>query len=280
MSARPLRELPTVLTCFAFREEYFPELDGMLATVKRHHPDWPVVVGRGAPSADGVATLDVESPSGRCHWTLPVPLHLGGGEDDWRKITRMKSWWLEEVWRQFGGLANTLCNRMMWLDADARLNAPLGFELDPGVETIAGPWWYDPNDSRHDTITSGMLLFQGAEHGPMADILRLWRQSCLEEIENLAASTVPWADGDQEVLSRVLTQSARAGLSFHILKLDHDEYVGIPSDKGEPRPGALVDHWMMSAKMGRKGKRGEDWPPPEHLRRIHRDDDKERSEIN
>jgi hypothetical protein len=101
----------------------------------------------------------------------------------------------------------------------------------------------------------------------MAEILKLWRQSCLEDIKNLAPSTAPWADGDQEVLTGVLTRSAEAGSNFRILKLDHDEYVGIPSDKGEPRPGALVDHWMMSAKMGRKGWRGDDWPPPEHLRR-------------
>ncbi|MGA9770430.1 MAG: hypothetical protein WBV94_15430 [Blastocatellia bacterium] len=268
MSARPLRELSTVLTCFAFREEYFPELNFMLATVKRHHPDWFVVVGRGVPTVSGVAKFDVESPSGQCEWTLPIPLNLGGGEDDWRKITRMKSWWLEKVWHGFRELVNTPCNRIMWLDADARLNAPLGFELDPEAEVIAGPWWFDPNDSRYDAITSGMLLFQGTRHGPMAEILKLWRQSCLQEIENLVPSTVPWADGDQEVLTRVLAQSIETGLDFHILKLDHDEYVGIPTDKGEPRPGALVDHWMMSAKMGRKGWRGDDWPPPEHLRRV------------
>ena len=40
-------KLPAVLTSFAYREEYFPELDGMLATVRQHHPDWKIVTGRG-----------------------------------------------------------------------------------------------------------------------------------------------------------------------------------------------------------------------------------------
>jgi hypothetical protein len=267
MTARPLRELSTVLTCFAFRDEYFPELNGMLATVRRHHPDWPLVIGRGALIGSGLARFDVETPSGLYQWDLPVPLHLGGGEDDWRKITRMKGWWLEEVWSRFGGLAGPPCNRIMWLDADARLNAPLDFGLDPEAEIIAGPWWHDPNDSRYDTITSGLLLLQGVGQGPVAEILNGWSRACLEQIENLAAPKVPWPEGDQEVLTDVLAQSSEAGLSFSILKLDHEQYCGIPTEKGEPQPGALVDHWMMSAKMGRKGKRGEDWPPPEHLRR-------------
>jgi hypothetical protein len=34
MTARPLAQLTTVVTCFAFREEYFPELSGMIATIK------------------------------------------------------------------------------------------------------------------------------------------------------------------------------------------------------------------------------------------------------
>jgi hypothetical protein len=239
----------------------------MLATVRRHHPDWPLVIGRGALLHGGVARFDVETPSGQGVWTLPVPLSLGGGEDDWRRITRMKGWWLEKVWDQFGGLASPSCHRIIWLDADARLNAPLDFGLDPGAELIAGPWWHHPNDSRYDTLTSGLILFQGARQGPVAGILKRWSQACLEQIENLAPPTVSWPEGDQEVLTNILAQLPVAESSFSILKLDHDKYCGIPSDKGEPQPGALVDHWMMSAKMGRKGKRGEDWPPPEHLRR-------------
>jgi hypothetical protein len=164
-------------------------------------------------------------------------------------------------------MAHPPCHRIIWLDADARLNAPLDFRLDPGAEVIAGPWWQHPDDSRYDTITSGLLLFQGAAQGPVADILQRWSRACLEQIEKLAAPTVPWPEGDQEVLTHTLAQAAEAGLNFDLLRLDHDKYCGIPTDEGEPQPGALVDHWMMSAKMGRKGRRGDDWPPPEHLRR-------------
>ena len=106
MIAQTVKDLPVVLTCFAFRDEYFPELSGMLATVRRHHPDWPLVIGRGALMEGDVARFDVETPFGQCEWTLPVPLSHGGGEDDWRRITRMKAWWLEKVWDRFGGLAS------------------------------------------------------------------------------------------------------------------------------------------------------------------------------
>ena len=33
--------LPAVLTCFAYREEYFPEMEGMLATIREHIPTGP-----------------------------------------------------------------------------------------------------------------------------------------------------------------------------------------------------------------------------------------------
>ena len=266
MSARPISDLPTVLTSFAFRDEYVPELEGMLATVRHHHADWPLVIGRGAP-ADGAARFAVETPSGQREWLLPVPLALGGGEDDWRRITRMKAWWLEAVWQEFGALAGPPSHRILWLDADARLNAPLDFELGPDEEIIAGPWWHHPDDSRYDTITSGLILFQGSAGGPVAEVLRRWSLACLEQIEHLGAPTVPWPEGDQEVLNSVLSQSPDLASRFRLLKLDHDKYCGIPTDSGEPQPDALVDHWMMSAKMGRKGWRGDDWPPPERLRR-------------
>lgn len=270
MNTRPLREMPTVLTCFAFRDEYYAELDGMLATVKQHHPDWPQVIGRGGVRDGNAARFEVETPSGQFQWSLPVPLHLSGGEDDWRKITRMKGWWLDEVWCRFGEMNDASCNRIMWLDADARLNAPLDFELDPAAEIIAGPWWDDPNNGDYDTITSGVILFQGASNGPVAKILKLWREACLEQIQNLPAPTVPWLEGDQEVLTKALAQFPEEDSGFKILKLDHDKYCGIPMANGEPQPDALIDHWMMSAKMGRSGKRGPDWPPPEHIKRASR----------
>jgi hypothetical protein len=271
MIARQLKDLPTVLTCFVLRDEYFSELDGMLATVERHHPDWPWVIGRGVLTNDGGAIFDVEAPSGQSRWPLPVPLNLGGGEDDWRKITRIKGWWLSEVWNHFGGLADPLRHRVLWLDADGRLNAPLEIELDPMAEAIAAPWWFNPNDSAYDTITSGLLLLQGASHGPVAKILSLWSHACLQQIEHLGPSIVPWADSDQEVLTTVLAQLPESDSNYSLLKLDHDRYCGIPDAQGDPQPDALVDQWMMSAKMGRKGRRGEDWPPPEHLRRASRE---------
>jgi hypothetical protein len=267
MIARQVKDLPVVLTCFALRDEYFPELTAMLATVGHHHAGWPLVIGRGTLTDGDVARFEVETPTGQVEWTLSVPLQLAGGEDDWRRITRIKGWWLEKVWEQFGGTTCSPWRRIVWLDADARLNAPLDFRLCPDREIIAGPWWYHPNDSRYDTITSGLLLFQGTAQGPVADILRCWSRACLEQIEKLAAPTVPWPEGDQEVLTHTLAEAAEAGLNVEILKLDHDKYCGIPTDEGKPQPNALVDHWMMSARMGRKGKRGDNWPPPEYLRR-------------
>lgn len=266
MTIRQLKDLPTVLTCFVLRDEYFPELDGMLATVKRHHPRWPCVIGRGVLTDDGGARFDVEAPSGQSRWTLPVRLNLGGGEDDWRKITRIKGWWLSKVY-DLAVLADPAVRRVLWLDADGRLNAPLDIELDPLAEAIAAPWWFNPNDSTYDTITTGLLLLQGASRGPVAKILSLWREACLQQITHLGSSTVPWADSDQEVLTTILAQLPEADSNYNLLKLDHDKYCGIPDAKGGPQPDALVDQWMMSAKMGRKGWRGPDWPPPEHLRR-------------
>ena len=138
MTARPLAQLTTVVTCFAFREEYFSELSGMIATIEEWHPEWPRVIGRGMPQDDGVATFAVETPVGPEQWTLPVPFYLCGGEDDWRRITRMKAWWLHEVWRRFGGPTGPARHRIVWIDADARCRAPLAFEVEPQSEIIAG----------------------------------------------------------------------------------------------------------------------------------------------
>jgi hypothetical protein len=261
MTARPLAELTTVVTCFAFREEYFPELSGMIATVKACHPEWPIVIGRGKPQDDGVATFAVETPDGPEEWTLPVPFHLCGGEDDWRRITRMKAWWLHEVWRRLGGPKRPGHHRILWIDADARCKAPLAFEVDPESEIIAGPWWRHPTDSVYDGITTGLLLLQGSEHGPVAGVLEHWSDVCLEQIQDLGPPTVPWPEGDQEVLTKVLARCPQMDATLQLLKLDHDTYCGV----GKACPEAVIDHWMMSGKMARRGRR--DWPPPEHLRR-------------
>ena len=55
--------LPLVLTSLAFRKEYFPELEGMLATAKQHIPRWSFVIGRG--SVSGFESPTLESPLGR-----------------------------------------------------------------------------------------------------------------------------------------------------------------------------------------------------------------------
>jgi hypothetical protein len=171
MKTRPLAQLTTVVTCFAFREEYFPELSGMIATLKECHAEWPMMLGRGTPRDDGVVTFAVETPDGPEEWTLPVPFHLCGSENDWRRITRMKAWWLHEVWRRFGGPTRPACHRILWIDADARCKAALAFEVDPESEIIAGPWGRHPTDSALDGITTGLLLLQGSEHGPVARVL-------------------------------------------------------------------------------------------------------------
>src|SRR5260370_32343911 len=82
MTGRPLAELTTVVTSFAFREEYMAELTGMLTTIKRCHPDWPIVVGHGTPGRGHVVTFDLESPLGQDRWTLPAPCRFVFGEDD------------------------------------------------------------------------------------------------------------------------------------------------------------------------------------------------------
>jgi hypothetical protein len=160
----------------------------------------------------------------------------------------------------------------MWFDADARCNAPLEFEIDPDAEGVAGPWWEHPDDRRYDTITTGLILFQGREHGVVANLLDLWSQACLRQVVDLGPPKVPWLDGNQEILTALLEHATAGEGTPHVVKLDHDTYSGFPLADGRPRPDALVDHWLMSAKMGRPSpSRGPDWPPPEHLRRAHRE---------
>jgi hypothetical protein len=197
-------ELPVVLTSFAYRSEYFPELDGMVATVREHHPDWSIVTGRGPVAGFELPTLDVQSPRGPYRWSLPVLLNLDGSVDDWRKITKMKAWWIAEVWRNFcDGEGHR--KRLMWIDADARLNGPLDIELDIEAEVIAGAWWSDARHPGYETIASGLLLFQGASRGTVETILDQWSSVCVSHIQKLPdPPLVPWGDGDQEVLNQIL----------------------------------------------------------------------------
>src|SRR5436853_474471 len=135
-------QVPVVLTAFAFREEYFAELEGMVTSARQHHPDWLIVTGKGPVPGFEAPTLDVESPTGRHQWSLPVSLDLDGSVNDWRKITKMKAWWIARVWHTFGHLAGDF-KRVLWIDADARVNGPLDIELDLQSEVVAGAWWRD-----------------------------------------------------------------------------------------------------------------------------------------
>ena len=259
-------ELPIVLTCFAYRHEYFAEMEGMLATVREHHPTWLVVVGKGPVPGYDLPTLEVESMAERDKWTCPATLDLDGSENDWRKITKMKGWWIAQVWRKFAGLDGVDYNRLVWLDADARLNGPLDIEFDTNSEVVAGPWWYDPENSDHDTICSGLLLFQGAKGGPVEKIIERWSADCLSQIRDLRPPTVPWLDGDQEVLTEVL-KGESLDAEYVLLKLEHDKYAAYANKDGTALEGALVDQWQMSRRMKFPECRDRNWPPPEEARR-------------
>ena len=269
-------KLPAVLTSYAYRSEYIREIDGMIPTVREHHPDWPIVAGRGPMPDFDMPTLEVESPSGKCHWSLPVPLNLDGcreaSEKDWAKIALMKPWWIGEVWRNFRSFAQLPPKRLVWLDADARLNGPLDIELDPHAEVIAAPWWTHPKTHEHH-LCAGLLVFQGRDGGVVDSIIEQFAQQCTGYIQNLPPD--PPSDhpdltreDDQKVLTGLIKRASNCDLVS--LKLDYHKYCGIPDYKsGVPRPGALIDQWMMNEKMRLPQDRDRNWPPPEEARRRH-----------
>ena len=263
---RKIHDFPCVLTSFAYRQEYWPELDGMLNTVRHHHPDWTIIVGRG-PCED--ATFEVEHTTGREKVILPVDLNLDGSANDYRKITHVKAWWTSYVWNQWTGDG---IRRLLWLDADARLNGSLDFEVDQDAEVLAGVWWSSnkkdfPELDNYETITSGLLFFQGQGSGPASRVLDLWREASLAEICCLRPPTVRWLDGDQETLTEVLLDYMRYGSSLQLLRLEGGRYSGDVRHDGTRQPGALVDQWMMSRRMKYPETRNINWPPPEAFRR-------------
>lgn len=269
---KKLYELPTVLTSFAYREEYFPELDGMLATIREHHPDWVIVTGRGPLSGYNTPTLEVDSPAGKYRWSSPVALDFEETDRDWFRITDLKAWWMAQVWHNLGNLPPSPYRRIVWLDADARLNAPLDFEVEPESETIAGIWWFEPEvseDLYH--ICSGLVMFQGLKSGAVQSILDQWAAECL------LAITVPprkspylsCSETDQCRLTTLLRTGLAANRSFKLIKLSYDKYCGVPDwNTGERQQGALVDQWMMGRRMTSPKNRGMNWPPPEEQRRT------------
>lgn len=242
-------QLPVVLTSFAFREEYFSELEEMLATAKHHHPRWFFVVGKGPVAGCEFPTLEVRSAVGRQQWSLPVSLDLDGSVDDWRKITKMKAWWIARVWHSFGDLVGD-CKRVLWIDADARMNNPLDVELDPESEAIAGAWWRDARYPGYDTIAGGLLLFQGSSSGAIEGILKQWSDTCLTHIQKLPnPPLVPWGDGDQEVLNQILKIPPHSNRHYILIRLDADKYCAVAGEGGIPAPGAPEDQCVMARKM-------------------------------
>jgi hypothetical protein len=271
-------KLPVALTSYAYRSEYFPELEAMIPTVREHHPDWSIIVGRGPVADFDMPTLEVESPAGKFLWSLPVPLNLDesreGSEKDWSKITYMKAWWIAEVWQNLKKLTQLPHYRLIWLDADARLNGPLDIELDPEAEVIAGPWWAAETPAAEHNICSGLVLFQGASGGIVEALIRQWSQQCLAYIQNLPSdppSDQPHItrESDQSVLTGLLNSFCASNPGLVFLKLDVDKYCGMPDLRlgGKPIPGALVDQWMMNEKMRLPQDRDRAWPPPEEVRR-------------
>jgi hypothetical protein len=263
-------QLPTILTSFAFRKEYFSELDGMVASVKEHHPDWPIVTGKGPVQGFEMPTLEVVAPAGKQQWSLPVALNLDGSVDDWRKIAKMKAWWIAKVWHSFGDLTGTR-RRVVWIDADTRLNGPLDIELDSESEVLAGACCNDARHPGYGMIVTGLLLFQGSSQGTIQSILNRWSDTCLSHIQKLPdPPLVPWGDGDQEVLNQILKVRPISNGYYILIRLDSDKYCAIVDKDGTPRPGALVDQWVMARKMKWPGDRDRDWPPPEEMRRSFR----------
>jgi hypothetical protein len=243
-------QVPLVLTSFAFREEYFSELDGMIASARRHHPNWFIVAGKGPVPGFESPTLDVESPTGKHQWSPPVSLHLDGTINDWRKITKMKAWWIAKVWQSFGHLTGDF-RRLLWIDADARINDPLDIEIALESEILAGAKWRDGRYLGHNTISSALLLFQGASRGTIETILNQWSDICLTHIQNLPdPPLVPWGDCDQEVLNLILKRRPRSNGYYILICLDSGRYCFFTDKGGVSRPGSVVDQWAMARKTG------------------------------
>ena len=263
-------KLPVVLTSFAFRDEYFPELEGMVATVKEHHPHWFIVTGNGPVSGFELPTLEVQSPLGKQQWSLPVPLNLDGSADDWRKITKMKAWWIARVWHTFCDLVAGDVRRILWMDADSRVNGPLEIEIDSESEVIAAAWesWVGHGQPGSDCIASGLLLLQGSGSRTVEGILKQWSATCLDHIQKLPdPPIVPWGDGDQEVLNQILKFRPASNGDCILMMLDVHKYCSVVPQDGVPLPGAVVDQWSMARKMKWPVHRDRDWPPPEDVRR-------------
>jgi hypothetical protein len=245
----------------------------MLATIRKHHPEWHLVVGKGPIPGIEHPAFEVESPWSKSRWSLPVSFELDGSERDWHRIVFIKGWWMSEVWHQFGSLVDSDQRRIVWLDADGRLNGPLDVELETDAEVIASPWWLDGDPSIPDAephICSGLLIFQGMKGGLVENITDRWSADCLAHIHLplSPSSFIPGPEGDQCLLTKIVKSSFRQSATCQLLKLQYAKYCGIPNYKtGAPKQGALVDQWMMNEKMRLPQDRAKNWPPPEWARK-------------
>jgi hypothetical protein len=162
-------------------------------------------------------------------------------------------------------------HRILWLDADARLKGPLEFAVEPEQEAVAGVWWTNSKDEfpelgNFETITGGLLFFQGRRGGSTERLLQSWKEASLAEIRNLRKPTVMWLDADQETLTETICEFKKSDEALQVVKLDAGLYSGDVYHDGTAKAGVLVDQWMMGRKMKRPGTRNRDWPPPEELR--------------
>jgi hypothetical protein len=265
MQAERLSSLPVVLTSFAYRSQYAPLLNDMRAIAQEYHPTWPVIAGRG-PVDGEEGSFAVDLPWARERWNLPVALRLDESENDWRKITMIKGWWLQEVWKSCARFSGSDILRVVWMDADSRLNRPLDFELEPDAEIVAGPWWDSvvekyPMAFPYATIASGTLVFQGKPAGAAETLLDHWSRECLMQIQALSAPTVPWLNGDQELLTDSIAHCVSLGFGLQLVKLDYRRFCGLLRPGLEGWTDAVVDHWVMSRKMKLRETRGMVWPP-------------------
>ena len=268
---RRIGDLPAIITSFAYREDYFPELGGMLATVRKHHPAWHIVSGKGPVPGFDSPTFEIAAPQHKFQWSLPVSFQLDGSEKDWHRIVFMKGWWMARVWHQFGGSGSSDVKRIIWLDADGRLNGPLDVELDPEAEIIASPWWTDPGTPEPEHhICSGLLVFQGRSGGPVEKLIDAWAADCLAHIQVPLSPSLflPGPEGDQCLLTKLVKNNSGVQETFGVLKLSYEKYCGLPDiNTGDCKPEALVHQWMMNKKMRRPEDRSKNWPPPEEQRR-------------
>lgn len=263
-----IERLPSALTSFGYRDEYVAELDGLIATVREHHPDWPIVIGRGPVPGFDVPTLEVDSPKGKYYWTCPALPGAGECKSEWLRGCMMKPWWIARVWHAFGDLVDLPQSRVVWTDADSRLNCALDFELDPEAETLVGAWATDPDNPEYYAICGGTLLFQGETGGVIENIVDQWWERCVDSINDSRPQRWSWRpNDDQDALTEVLEAFSVSGADYTLVKLDPDQYASCPTADCKLVSRGVVDHWGMYLKMQLPEYLHRNWPPPEEYRR-------------